>query len=192
MNPTAVVTAFRREGDVARTEIEFSDPHARPLSPSWIAWPAGARPFAGRMELHRLVACDGRRAAFETDIESAPSLDAPRAGEFCEFFLTYDEEQLVAMQDRTRTWTPTKFRPSAALHWGSEHGSVIRRAEHSEALPPDAERVEGGWDHDHCLVCYKTLNDGADAFASNGEWMCAPCFEHFVRGDEARDWGDRV
>lgn len=192
MNPTATVTAFQREGEVARTEIVFEKLHARPLSPSWIAWPAGARPFAGRWELHRLVECDDRRAAFETDIDPELALVAPRAGELCEFFLTYDEEQLAAMQDRTRSWTPAKFHPSPAFRWESDHGSVVRRAAETETPPPDAERVEGGWDHEHCLVCYATLNEDAEAFTSNGEWLCAKCFDHYVVRDEARGWGDRV
>jgi len=192
VNPCAKVTGFQRDDRFARTDLVFDEPRDAPFSPAWIAWPVGAQRWERVLELHRLVSRDGPRATFETDLDPTNAIEAPPFGEPGEFFLTYDEVQLAVMQDKVRAWKSNRFRPSAAKHYESDEGARMRRATDGEQAQPGTNFIEGGWDHEHCLLCSESLNDGDDGYESRGDWLCSPCFERFVRGDAASRWGDRV
>jgi hypothetical protein len=63
------------------------------------------------------------------------------------------------------------------------NGHRMSRDYHGE--PYDAskfELVEGKWDHEHCSVCWFTINDG-HTYWENGnriKLLCDACYEAFV------------
>ncbi len=43
--------------------------------------------------------------------------------------------------------------------------------------------VEGGWDHEHCSVCFFTIKDGHTYWENGGriKLLCDACYETFAR-----------
>ena len=74
------------------------------------------------------------------------------------------------------TWKKVSFRPTDSL--------VYRRGEGQDREP---EIREGGWDHEHCMLCMAEISlfPGAqpDGYADENEdkWVCSACFERYVR-----------
>jgi len=51
--------------------------------------------------------------------------------------------------------------------------------------PADFELVRGGWDHDHCEICWWSLTEGGDEEDSTGytdgqRWICSECYHQFI------------
>lgn len=65
-----------------------------------------------------------------------------------------------------------------------------------ESVPTDADVVEGGWDHEHCAVCWEAISrlpgHSAHGWVSEKYWLCAGCHREFVAGNAADRLGDRV
>lgn len=98
-------------------------------------------------------------------------------------------------------WTPLSFVPSDAVEYRrkpdgtqrdeNETGVLWRKISDSEILTGhpnletsdgsryagDARIVPGGWDHEHCRICMKSILSGDIAFAdpTNEYWFCRDC-----------------
>lgn len=200
MNPSASVVFCERRGPLLRTVLAFDLPPDRPVSPSWIGWPAIQQPgprmkHAGRLTLHRLMALEGVRAAFES--ESEPGDSVPDAGARCTFYRWWGEEESELLRDRSRLWRLTTFQSRPAVQFPGPDGSHWTRAlEPGEATPAGATRIEGGWDHEHCAVCRATISDAAggqpQAYFSDRAWLCIDCHERYCNAEAALRWGDQV
>jgi hypothetical protein len=60
---------------------------------------------------------------------------------------------------------------------GEIHG--IRRMQHGEELPPEAQVVPNGWDHEHCELCHTHIDPGDYAYTKTDNlWVCLTCFEN--------------
>jgi hypothetical protein len=51
------------------------------------------------------------------------------------------------------------------------------------------ELLPGGWKHDHCVVCWKTLYkakrpEESLAFTNGSVWLCPECYEAFLGGEQ--------
>jgi hypothetical protein len=51
--------------------------------------------------------------------------------------------------------------------------------------PAYYDLVHGGWNHDHCEICWWTLSDGGDEEHSVGytdgqRWICSECYNQFI------------
>lgn len=199
MNPIITIVSSVEEGPVRKTVLAFEEVPYRPVSPAWIGWPAVDQPgpetkHVGRLTLHRLIALDGVLATFET--ESEPNCTPPPVGMRCTYYRWWDENQLELARDRARVWTLLTFQSMPSIRFPSKDGAFWTRAlEPGEAIPAGAALIEGGWDHEHCCLCWQTISDGADgqpmAHCSDQHWMCIECHERYLATGFGQLLGDQ-
>lgn len=101
----------------------------------------------------------------------------------CEDWWTPDQRELV--EDRSVTWHRQMWEPRDA--WISPDGAARPYEAFSDPATPPAgmKLVKGGWNHDHCQLCWVTL---AEATAGQPEgytdgahrWLCVSCFEAYL------------
>jgi hypothetical protein len=51
------------------------------------------------------------------------------------------------------------------------------------AAPQGGELIPGGWDHEHCSICWETIGGGgqvAGFVSGEDDWVCGECHRHFV------------
>jgi hypothetical protein len=66
------------------------------------------------------------------------------------------------------------------------HG--LRRMKHGEELPPEAQVIANGWDHEHCELCNTHIDPGDYAYTKTDDlWVCLPCFENPKNGTLVND-----
>jgi hypothetical protein len=55
----------------------------------------------------------------------------------------------------------------------------LRRKRQEEELPPEAQVVTDGWDHEHCELCNTHIDPGDYAYTkADNMWVCLICFEN--------------
>jgi len=98
----------------------------------------------------------------------------------------WTSQQVHLFEDRQRTWRRADFAPSDMLLFrrGDGQGSVGRRLVSGEVLPSDAEIVKGGWDHEHCELCWREIAAEADnqsaGYTDGKGWLYPESFEHYI------------
>jgi hypothetical protein len=62
--------------------------------------------------------------------------------------------------------------------------------------PAKVDLVKGGWDHDHCEICWWELYESEDTehgtgFTNGQDWLCIECHTKFIApsGDKVGDHG---
>ena len=80
-----------------------------------------------------------------------------------------------------RAWHPSEWNCRDALVEGSMDTPYVGQSYD----PEKAEVVRGGWDHDHCQICFWTLRETEDAESGAGYtdgdlWLCTECYEKLV------------
>ena len=59
-----------------------------------------------------------------------------------------------------------------------------RVAEPGDEGRADGQIVPGGWDHEHCDICWRHIGSGGDPegyVTSNDQWVCTSCYSRFVQ-----------
>ena len=85
----------------------------------------------------------------------------------------------------TLTWRQATWQPSDAARY--KPGSLVQPYEGEDYDPANAEVVEGGWDHDHCELCWWELDGRDDPVHNTGwvsetdVWVCNECYQRFLR-----------
>lgn len=54
---------------------------------------------------------------------------------------------------------------------------------YSGEVPEGGTLIKGGWDHEHCEICWETISQQtapAAVFAEPNHWICKSCFQQFV------------
>ena len=85
----------------------------------------------------------------------------------------YWGERAELVLDRQRSWQRTHCKPSDARRFKREDAIWMTPA--SSAGAEEGEIVKGGWDHEHCAICWETLGSGgqAEGFLSPPHtWVC--------------------
>jgi hypothetical protein len=146
------------------------------IAPAWLGRvDGGYREVASLGSLPRLVALDGLRATFELDeplaAEVVPGLRAYITNEF-------DPIRMDILMDRSRVWKARRFVATDATQVGPDGKTEV---------------VVGGWDHEHCAVCWAKIHEDApDGFCPEGKWMCTECHRQYITGGLRDRIGDRV
>ena len=89
----------------------------------------------------------------------------------------YWGERAELVLDRQRIWRRARFEPSDAI-WFKRTEGERWTSPASNAGTEDGEIVKGGWDHEHCAICWETLGSGgqAEGFLSPPHtWVCETC-----------------
>ena len=98
------------------------------------------------------------------------------------------EDEVAAA--RAATWRRTEWSARDALV--DKSGGSSREYAGGYYDPDHFSVVTGGWDHDHCSICWWKLDGGDDAErrigyrSGDGEWLCAECHGLFV-GTDGKD-----
>jgi hypothetical protein len=112
-------------------------------------------------------------------LEDSAALGAFEPGARWDVLDGYWGERAEIVLDASRRWHETTFAPSDAV----EFRGGGTRWQMSAADVAGGGVVEGGWDHEHCAICWETIDaDRPEAYFSEpNKWVCKECFEAFVR-----------
>ncbi len=74
--------------------------------------------------------------------------------------------------------------PSLRAIEPDSEGWVVSQAYTGQPYDPDQYRVEpGGWDHEHCFLCWATIEDGDSYWANSipgvAPDLCERCYAHY-------------
>ncbi|HXE53219.1 MAG TPA: ankyrin repeat domain-containing protein [Tepidisphaeraceae bacterium] len=99
----------------------------------------------------------------------------------------YDGVHLVL--DIGLRWTRTQFvAPDAFIQDAPMPGwRQSRAAKPGDEGRADGTIVPGGWDHEHCGICWRHIGSGGDPegyVTGSNEWVCTSCYRRYV---EPRD-----
>jgi hypothetical protein len=88
-----------------------------------------------------------------------------------------------------RAWTRQPWFPRDALV--HRNGSATSLYIGQKYDPAKIDLVPGGWNHDHCAICFWDLFQTDDAehgvgYTDGHDWLCAECYERFVVPPERR------
>jgi hypothetical protein len=93
-------------------------------------------------------------------------------------------KQAELVEDRARHWQAQVFRPSDAVAFPQEGGTVTRQKRPDESPIADGQVVPDGWDHEHCALCWQTISlltgDQARGYCDGRDWLCTDCYEHYI------------
>ena len=92
--------------------------------------------------------------------------------------------QVALVEDRSRIWQLQRFQPSDALLFPGENGGMMRRKSSNEETPSNAQLMSGGWEHEHCELCWqKILEHGGvegAGYTDRRNRLCGLCYEKFI------------
>jgi hypothetical protein len=71
---------------------------------------------------------------------------------------------------RTRSWLQEVFTPRDSIVYDDKGRRTVK---------------QGGWDHEHCLVCRVTISDKSETHwwgysDDDDQWLCAACYARHV------------
>ena len=91
--------------------------------------------------------------------------------------------------DREHQWSRVTFealdafeRPHFQLASGAQRVAQTGRAWRKASGDPagDEHVLKGGWDHEHCMLCFQTIRPGDVAFTDPDDyWLCRDCHSKF-------------
>jgi hypothetical protein len=92
--------------------------------------------------------------------------------------------QAELVEDRSRQWHLQAFQVSDAVAFRGDGVTVARQKRSEEPVPNDAQIVLGGWDHEHCALCWRKISlhpgDQASGYTDGKDWLCASCYEKYL------------
>ena len=92
--------------------------------------------------------------------------------------------QLALVEDRSRQWISKNFEPSDSVAIPQGGQTVMHQHKAGEQPAPGAEIVTGGWDHEHCALCWETISqlpgDQPCGYTDGKEWLCSACHSSYI------------
>jgi hypothetical protein len=171
----AEVVSCSTEGDVTRTVLRFD------ILPTELIVPASlyseAEDSDDEFDLHKVLDVAASVVTFET-------YDAgdthPEIGVNYVFRAWWEPEQLELVRDESIIWRREAFAPSDAVR---DSDGALRKFEEGP-VEDNEEIVVGGWEHEHCRLCWQTISayQGQDNFGytDGTDWMCEPCYQRYI------------
>jgi hypothetical protein len=133
-------------------------------------------------ELHKVLNMARTEATFAMYNHKGP---LPKPGKTYIFRSWWAPYQLELAKDKTRVWRREKFEPSDELAFRLVDGGTMGRKKlEGEKIPPGGFVVPGGWEHEHCKLCWATIAD-IQGFQNSGytdgeDWLCEACYEKYI------------
>jgi hypothetical protein len=91
----------------------------------------------------------------------------------------YWGERAELVFNRSLLWREREYQPTDAVR---ERSGTMRPF--SGAVPAGGVLVKGGWDHEHCAICWETISQKANPIglhAAPDHWICKGCYQRFVQ-----------
>jgi len=190
---TATVLAADLKEDLATVTVQLSreDYLRYPIAPAslWQKDASSEEAFA----FHRLVCRQGPRLVFEASKPEFPLPSVHSTYTFCSRWSLY---QLELAQDDIRQWHRMILASGKMIMFRGPNGTSLGR----RCSPPDNDAqgtvVEGGWDHEHCALCWVKISaaesDAHEAYSDGIEWLCDRCYKRFILSGFGKTLGDRL
>jgi hypothetical protein len=85
---------------------------------------------------------------------------------------------------RTQDWEKKTFAPRSAIK--QKHS--WKKHEAGKLAPEKGVIIEGGWDHEHCEVCWWKIRESDNpeigvGYTNGNQWLCAECYAQFIEGN---------
>jgi hypothetical protein len=97
----------------------------------------------------------------------------------------WSPKQLAIAQSNPDEWQIQYFESSDSLAFHLSDGSVATRKRVGEEKPEGAKVINGGWYHQHCSLCWKTiseqLSDEHRVYVKKSDWVCEDCFSKYIK-----------
>ncbi len=177
-NPIAEIVSSKKQGDTLRTSLRLDKMPTSPIAPaSLYVLDNEADPV---LELHKVVQRTADIITFETYDSQATPLNI---GSKYDLIIWWSADQLELAQDSSRRWQRQKFVPQDAVKLQIEGRTVFRRVRVEENVNEET-LIAGGWEHEHCCLCWKTisLREGHEneGYTDGEEWLCKDCYEKYL------------
>ncbi len=94
----------------------------------------------------------------------------------------YWGERAALVLDRQRRWSQRVFESVDAWAFHRPGGTLVGNVMGPD-LPEGAKIIRGGWDHEHCEICWEKISPHTDPVAMFSEpdhWICRGCHEDYV------------
>jgi hypothetical protein len=120
----------------------------------------------------------GGSAAIQLD--DPTHADALRVGEAYSFIDSYWGDRAELVLDSSTTWRKSVFAPVDALSVSHPDSTLITKASPDG---PSGQILAGGWDHEHCEICYQKIGIGSQAAGwlnSQSQWVCEACYSAYL------------
>lgn len=94
----------------------------------------------------------------------------------------YWGERAALVLDRQRLWSQQTFGPFDSVDFKRVGDASVGEVT-NQKLPERGTVMQGGWDHEHCAICWATIfrqTDPVAMFSAPDHWICRRCYESFV------------
>jgi len=98
----------------------------------------------------------------------------------------YWGERVALVLDKSRQWKRVLFKPQDAVEYTSGNMRILDKLGQSPSSFVDGESrgISGGWDHEHCVICWEKIAEYAQSFGytdQNAKWVCENCYTKYVQ-----------
>jgi hypothetical protein len=174
--------SVRVVGDLVHTTIRRpATVPSPPIAPASLIDPASSD--AIHFPLHRLLAADGGALTFETDLGKAGSTLTPSPGKPYALQSWWTPAQLQLARSGQTRWRRTLFQARDAISFEAPEAVPMQAVANTE-VPPDASVIPGGWDHEHCSLCWASISPAQDeeatAYTDGSAWLCVSCHCEYI------------
>jgi hypothetical protein len=187
--PVADIISCHRHGEVLQTILSLNHIPASPIAPASLC--ERRQNGAKVLELHTVVRRTGNRVTFHTYDDRVTPL---KSGSVYVFRNWWSLDQLRFVRDSSRRWKKEKFMPQDAVELPQTDAIRVLRLRREGEDVVDGVLIAGGWDHEHCFLCWREIlpgKDDNDAGYSDGEkWLCEDCYETYIASGLGRKLGE--
>jgi hypothetical protein len=187
--PVADIISCHKQGEVLQTILRLNHIPASPIAPASLY--EQHQNGAKVLNLHKVVQRTGNRITFQTYDDRVKPL---KSGSVYVFMSWWRLDQLKLVRDSSRRWKKEKFTPRDAVDlWPTDAIRALRlRREGEDVINGDL--IAGGWDHEHCFLCWRKIlqgEDDTDTGYSDGEkWLCEDCYRTYIASGLGRKLGE--
>ncbi len=130
---------------------------------------------------------EARTATFQTHVEGNPTFEGKTFFYLDAYWKAY---QVWMVADENHAWEQLTFLASDAVSDRVEDSEGKRLRRFRKATPqdlgnPSLNIVPGGWDHEHCELCWAHIDAGDACFRdASDHWVCVQCYERYVKAHD--------
>lgn len=185
-----ILRSFRTDDDILRTVLTLNRLQQSPIAPASLCTRDGK--LSSILDLHCLVQQVQNILTFETYGRSFLPLIM---GSTYVFVPWWGRDQLEIARDSSGHWHKELFVPKDMVLFHTEAGQAGRQVPEGEIMTEGAS-VSGGWDHEHCRLCWRTISpcegDLNEGYTDSNEWLCESCYTKYIVSGFGSKLGERV